>query len=234
MSNLKLLSSECNNADDELRDIEIRLMQLEEEKLQLLQRKKTLNELKTQIKPSSNLLSTDQKIRLFQSLFKGRTDIFANRWQNTQGRSGYSVACHNEWLPGKCNKPKVKCSECTYRQYKALDQQVIYDHLSGKQVVGLYPLLEGNTCYLLAADFDKTDWQAAVQAMAQVCHEYHVPYALERSRSRNGVHLWIFFSEAVLAKDARALVFGLLGVCRTSHVTAKIYNPRYLSNVALK
>jgi len=210
MSNLKLLSSECNNTDDELRDIEIRLMQLEQEKLQLLQRKKTLNELKTQIKPSSNLFSTDQKVRLFQSLFKGRTDIFSNRWQNTQGRSGYSVACHNEWLQGKCNKPKVKCSECTYQQYKALDQQVIYEHLSGKQVVGLYPLLEGNTCYLLAADFDKTDWRTAVQAMAQVCHKYHIPYTLEISRSGNGAHLWIFFSEAIPAKDARALGFGLL------------------------
>jgi len=210
MSDLKSLSSDCNNADEELRGIDIRLKQLDEEKLQLLHRQKSLNELKTQIKPSGNLFSTGQKVRLFQSLFKGRTDIFANRWQNTQGRSGYSVACHNEWLPGKCNKPKVKCSECTYRQYKALDQQVIYDHLSGKQVVGLYPLLESNTCYLLAADFDKTDWQAAVQAMVQVCHEYHVPYALEISRSGNGAHLWVFFSEAVPAKDARALGFCLL------------------------
>ena len=111
MNDLNLLSSECNNADEELRDSEIRLTQLEEEKQKLLQRKKILNELKTQIKPSGNLLSTDQKVRLFQSLFKGRSDIFANCWQNMQGRSGYSVACHNEWLAGKCNKPKVKCSE---------------------------------------------------------------------------------------------------------------------------
>ena len=171
----------------------------------------TLNRcLRLQVKPSAHPLHTDQKVLLFQSLFKGRADIFANRWQNKQERSGYSVACHNEWVPGKCNKPKVKCSECTHRRYKALDKQVIYEHLSGKKVVGLYPLLEGNTCYLLAADFDKTDWQSAVQAMAQACNEYHLPHALEISRSGNGAHLWVFFSEAVQAKDARALGFGLL------------------------
>ena len=210
MNNLKPLYSDCENTNLELRDIEVRLKELEDEKQKLLQRQKILNEQRTQTKPIVNQLHTDQKVLLFQSLFKGRTDIFANRWQNKQGRSGYSVACHNEWQPGKCNKPKVKCSECNHQHYKALDQQVIYNHLSGKKVVGLYPLLEDNTCYLLAADFDKMGWELAVQAMAKACNEYHISYALEISRSGNGAHLWIFFAEAVLAKDARALGFGLL------------------------
>ena len=118
MNNLKPLYSDCNTNIAELRDIEIRLKELEEEKQQLLQRQKTLNDQRIQTTPIVNQLHTDQKVLLFQSLFKGRTDIFANRWQNKQGRSGYSVACHNEWQSGKCNKPKVKCSECNHRHYK--------------------------------------------------------------------------------------------------------------------
>ncbi len=199
-----------DNTAEELQSIKLRLLQLEEEKQQLLQRQVALNYLKIHDKPEANQLSADQKVKLFQGLFKGRSDIFAKHWQNAEGRSGYSVACHNEWVSGKCNKREVKCSECSNRRYKALNEQVIYEHLSGKQVVGLYPLLENNRCYLLAADFDKTGWQDAVKAMAQACVEFNIPYALEISRSGNGAHLWIFFSAPVLAKDARALGFGLL------------------------
>ncbi|NOQ93008.1 MAG: hypothetical protein GQ547_00055, partial [Methylophaga sp.] len=110
MKDLKPLCSDCENTNLELRNIGIRLKELEGEKQQLLQRQKILNDQRAQTKPIVNQLHTDQKVLLFQSLFKGRTDIFANRWQNKQGRSGYSVACHNEWQSGKCNKPKVKCS----------------------------------------------------------------------------------------------------------------------------
>ncbi|RLA16999.1 MAG: hypothetical protein DRQ62_15440 [Gammaproteobacteria bacterium] len=206
-----------DNTAEELQSIKLRLQKLEEEKQQLIQRQNALNNLVAHDKPEANQLGTDQKVQLFQSLFKGRTDIFANRWQNSKGRSGYSVACHNEWLPGKCNKPKVKCSVCSHQHYKTLDEQVIYEHLKGKQVIGLYPLLENNGCYLLAADFDKTDWQAAVKAMAQACVEFNIPYAIEISRSGNGAHLWIFFAEPVQAKDARALGFALLDKAMEIH-----------------
>ena len=202
-----------HNTEDELEFIKSKLLELEQEKQRLIQRQEVLNTTKNGhklITNSTKQLNTDEKIALFQSLFKGRTDIFANRWQNTKGRSGYSVACHNEWISGKCNKPKIKCSECTHRHYKTLDEKVIYDHLSGKQVVGLYPLVEGNFCYLLAADFDKTGWQEAVKATAQACIEFNIAYAIEISRSGNGAHLWVFFAEAVAAKDARSLGFALL------------------------
>jgi len=155
-------------------------------------------------------LSVNHKVKLFKRLFKGRSDVFANRWQNAKGRSGYSVACHNEWIPKICNKPKVKCNECPNRKYKELDEQAIYDHLAGKLIVGLYPLLADNLCHLLAADFDKEGWQDAVKAMAHACKQFNVPHAVEISRSGNGAHLWIFFSEPLIAKDARLLGFGLL------------------------
>lgn len=106
---------------------------------------------------------------------------------------------------------------CSHKQYKVLDEHAIYEHLLGKQVVGLYPLLENNSCHLLAADFDKTGWQDAVRAMAQACREFNIPYALEISRSGNGAHLWIFFAEPVQAKDARALGFGLLDKAMEIH-----------------
>lgn len=205
------------NTAEELCSIKLRLLQIEEEKQQLLQRQDALNKLKAPDKPGAIQFSTDQKVHLFQELFKGRTDIFANRWQNSKGRSGYSVACHNEWLPGKCNKPKVKCTECSHRHFKTLDEQAIYEHLSGKQVVGLYPLLENNSCHLLAVDFDKTGWQDAIKAMAQACVALNIPYALEISRSGNGAHLWVFFAEPVSAKDARALGFALLDKAMEIH-----------------
>nr|VFK62169.1 MAG: Helicase conserved C-terminal domain-containing protein [Candidatus Kentron sp. TUN] len=76
--------------------------------------------------------------------------------------------------------------------------------------MGLYPLLTDNTCYLLAADFDKVGWRDAVKAMADICKGLGIPHAIEVSRSGNGAHLWIFFSEPVLAREARLLGFGLL------------------------
>ena len=120
------------------------------------------------------------------------------------------MACNNEWVQGICNKPRIKCLDCNYRQFSELNDQVIYRHLAGQQVVGLYPLLHDSTCYLLAADFDKGSWQDEVKAMSRACTKYGVPHAVEISRSGNGAHLWIFFEEKVPANEARLLGFGLL------------------------
>ncbi len=144
------------------------------------------------------------------TLFRGRTDVFAHHWQNSKGRSGYSVACENEWVPKLCHKPKVKCMDCANQQFKPITEQAIYQHLSGKKIVGLYPLLHDNTCQLLAIDFDKNDWREAVVAAAKASLELYIPYAIEVSRSGQGAHLWVFFNEATPAKDARLLGFSIL------------------------
>ncbi len=209
--------TEFNNAKDELLYIKSRLQYLEKNKQQLLHRKQILENQKNEVVPANTLLGTDQKITLFLKLFKGRTDVFASRWQNSKGRSGYSIACHNEWIKGVCNKPKTKCGECPNQKYKTLNNHAIYDHLSGKGVVGLYPLLQDNTCHLLAVDFDKTDWQDAVRAMALACSELDIPHAIEISRSGSGGHIWIFFSDPVSARDARLLGFGLLDKAMEIH-----------------
>jgi superfamily II DNA or RNA helicase len=189
--------------------IDTRLAELEQEKQRLTALKEELQTSRP-TPPVSDSLSPEQKIEIFRNLFRGRTDIFANRWQNQQGRSGYSVACNNEWVQGICNKPRIKCQDCNHRQFSELNDQIIYRHLAGQQVVGLYPLLHDNTCYLLAADFDKGSWQDEVKAVSRACTEYGVPHAVEISRSGNGAHLWIFFDGNVPANEARLLGFELL------------------------
>ena len=192
-------------------EIDRRVAELDEEKERLLRsRQQLIDHSNINQTPTHSQLTTDQKVSVFQNLFRGRTDTFATRWQNKQGRSGYSVACNNEWVKGVCNKPKIKCGDCPSRDYKTLNKQALYNHLSGKEVVGLYPLLADNSCHLLATDFDKDGWQDAVKALSKACDRYDVPHAIEVSRSGNGAHLWIFFSEQVQAKEARLLGFSLL------------------------
>jgi len=201
-----------------LRDIaaiDKRLADIESETESLLQLRQQLLNQKSEIEQER--LTPEQKIAIFKSLFRGRTDLFAARWQNKQGRNGYSVACSNEWVQGVCNKPRVKCQDCSHRQFKELTDQELYRHLSGQQIVGLYPLLADNTCYLLAADFDKEDWQEAVKAMSEACKQYNIPHTVEISRSGNGAHLWIFFSEKVSAREARLLGFSLLDKAMEIH-----------------
>ena len=155
-------------------------------------------------------LSADQKVTLFRRLFRGRVDIYPTRWKSAKGRSGYSPACGNEWKTGLCNKPKIKCADCNNRLFLPVTDQVIYDHLSGKHIVGVYPLLEDDTCYFLAVDFDKAEWKEDSMSFIQSCHELDIPAALEISRSGKGAHVWVFFSHPVAARDARQLGAALI------------------------
>lgn len=150
-------------------------------------------------------LTTPQKIALFRSLFRGRTDVYPIRWENNAGRSGYSPACHNEWKSGVCGKPTIKCSQCSNQAWKSVTDKVIYDHLAGKHVIGIYPMMADDQCHFLAVDFDEGNWQADADSFRQSCEQLTIPCAIEISRSGNGAHAWIFFSEPVLAKQARNL-----------------------------
>jgi len=151
-------------------------------------------------------LSTQDKVVLFRSLFRGRTDVYPIRWDSkTTGKAGYTPACANEWRAGICIKPRGKCSDCTQRLLMPLTDSVIFDHLAGEHTVGVYPLLSDDTCYFLAADFDKQEWREDALAFVQSCRALGVPVALEISRSGNGAHAWIFFENKVDARDARRL-----------------------------
>ncbi len=153
-----------------------------------------------------SVLSTDEKIALFRRLFRGRTDMYPVRWESkTTGKAGYSPACANEWRPGVCEKPRIKCGDCGNRMLIPLSDKVIYDHLAGEHTVGIYPLLEDDTCYFLAIDFDEAEWREDARAFMQSCVDLGVPAALEISRSGEGAHAWLFFAGRVAARDARRL-----------------------------
>ncbi len=147
------------------------------------------------------------KVRLFRSLFRGRTDVFPMRFVSKKtGKPGYVPACSNKWEPGLCAlKTGGKCSECANQAFVAVGDQVIADHLMGRHVVGVYPLLEDESCWFLAADFDKSTWQRDVAAFSETCRGAGVPIAIERSRSGNGAHAWMFFSAPVPAGVARRM-----------------------------
>jgi hypothetical protein len=91
------------------------------------------------------------------------------------------------------------------RTYLPLTNQAIHDHLTGKQTIGVYALLPDETCWFLAADFDKDTWQEDATAFLESCSSLGVPAALERSRSGKGGHVWVFFDQPVPAVVARKL-----------------------------
>ncbi len=107
-------------------------------------------------------------------------------------KSGYSPACANEWRAGVCEKPRINCGDCSNRMLIPLSDSVIFDHLAGEHTVGVYPLLEDDTCYFLSIDFDEAEWREDARAFVQSCSELGVPVTLEISRSGKGATLGYF------------------------------------------
>jgi hypothetical protein len=159
------------------------------------------------VPPNADVPTTaDGKISLFRQLFRGRDDVFPVLWMSSKtGRKGYSPACGNEWVQSVCGKPRVKCSECPNQAFLPLNDQVILDHLQGRHIIGVYPLLNDETCWFLAADFDKESWLDDVSAFVDTCRDLGIPAAVERSRSGNGAHVWLFFSSPAPAVTARRM-----------------------------
>lgn len=157
------------------------------------------------------------KIALFRALFRGRDDVYPRRFESRKsGRSGYQPACANEWVKGLCDKRSVRCGKCPNRRFLPVSDEAIRWHLSGQDdaghvfVMGVYPMLQDETCFFVAADFDKKTWPADTEAFMETCRRMNLPAALERSRSGNGGHIWLFFDEAIQAVLARKLVSYIL------------------------
>jgi superfamily II DNA or RNA helicase len=186
----------------------------------------------------TNHSSEQEKIRLFRNLFRGREDVYARRFESRKtGKSGYQPECRNEWIAGLCRKPAVKCGRCDHRHLIPVSDAVIRNHLMGSDLagkdftIGVYPMLLDETCWFLAADFDKSTWSEDAQAFRETCELHAVPCCIERSRSGNGGHIWIFFSEAVPARLARSLGSLLLTETteRRPEIDLKSYD-RFLPN----
>ncbi len=207
------------NAETELQNLEVK-------RAKILAEISSLKAYRTQLREANsaptgspsvtNLSPETEKIRIFRSLFRGREDVFPKRFQSPKtGKSGYQPYCRKEWIEGVCRKPKIKCHDCESRDFVPVTDEVIESHLLGRDVsmkrskrdftIGVYPLLPDETCWFLAVDFDKERWMDDVSVYMDACRIYKVPAALERSRSGNGGHIWIFFSEPIAAGLARQL-----------------------------
>ena len=151
----------------------------------------------------------ESKVSLFRSLFRGRDDVYAVRWEGKNGRTGYSPAGIREWDHATPSRNGQKKSFHLSKLFP-LDEEVIRDHLLGRQTVGVYPLLQDDTCWFVAADFDKKIWETDACAFLKMCQETGVPAYLERSRSGRGGHVWIFFASPVQAALARKLASAIL------------------------
>lgn len=160
--------------------------------------------------PSSSApapLTPTEKVQLFRALFRGRPDVYPARFVSRKTRQpGYAPACSTKWRPGQCALLRGgKCGDCDNQAFMPVSDQVVLDHLQGRHVMGVYPLLEDETCWLLVVDFDKRTWREDVSAFADTCSQAALPVAIERSRSGRGAHAWFFFSAPVEASMARAM-----------------------------
>jgi len=161
--------------------------------------------------PSTN----EEKIDLFLSLFGARRSLYPKLWINRKkGSKGYSPACSNEWVHGVCEKPRVKCSDCPNQNFPPLDHSAIHSHLIGRHTIGTYAIREDDSCIFLAADFDGDGWMQDIEAYRRAAEQMGISVGMERSRSGNGGHAWIFFASPVPAVLARRL--GTLIVARAS------------------
>ncbi len=164
--------------------------------------------------PPQSSLKTLEKVALFRSLFRGREDVYAQRWESPDGRVGYSPRTERDWRAYYAAKPEErKRVDKETRKNIPLDDEAIHSHLSGKLTLGAYPLLPDDTCWFLAVDFDKKTWKEDAAAFRETCSTLGVPASVECSRSGNGAHVWIFFDRPVAAGLARRL--GSLLLTRT-------------------
>lgn len=219
-----------SDAEQRSQEIIIRLKELDIERNALL---KELTDLrKTAEKTSaenplrglpaslSPLTSSEERLALFQRLFCCRTDVFPKLWQNSKtGTKGYSPACKNEWARGVCLKPKVKCADCAKRTFIPLDETIIRNHLEGTITIGTYTIRLDDTCIFLAADFDEERWMDDIRAYQLAAKELGIEVYIERSRSGNGGHAWIFFAESVQARDARLLGTHILSRAMSNRIS---------------
>lgn len=149
-------------------------------------------------------------IELYKSLFRGREDVYAVHWKKGD-RSGYVPAYHVDWN----DYNRHKASGGTFANYNKksflpFDNKAITDHLKGTTTLGIYPLLTDNTSFFIVADFDEGNWQDAILKLYNICIKYELLPVIERSRSGNGGHLWLFFDERIPAFQSRKIMIALL------------------------
>lgn len=178
--------------------------------------------------PVTHASSLDEKVALVMSLFRGRTDVYAEGYvgkSTKPGKMSYWPPCRMRWVHGVCPRltdRKARCRGCKHVSYFPLTHEVVKAHCTGQrdkkgriQAVGIY-VVDGDVCYLLAADFDGPGWQDAAAAFRDACRKHGLSPAVERSRSGNGAHVWVFFDGPVKAELSRRVAEGLVSEARTT------------------
>lgn len=158
-----------------------------------------------------------ERIQLFKSLFRGRDDVFAIRWEKPArpagvgSKSGYMPAYFYD--PYRYRLHKINggtFNDFTEKYFLPLKDGQVLKHLEGEQQIGIYPMLQDNTSWFIAADFDKESWQQECKDFILLCESKNIPAYLERSRSGNGGHVWVFFEAPYPALKSRAIFKQLL------------------------
>lgn len=211
--------------EQRLKEIEDRLFKLDDERVLLLREIQSIRNLIAVESKSKRtlmgrplnrkeLLTNADKVQLFLQMFAARLDVYPQRWENKKtGKSGYSPVCANEWVDPVCKKPKVKCTDCSHQNFLSLDELAVESHLKGNSTIGTYAIRSDDSCRFLACDFDETSWQQDVLTFQDAASSIGIEAAIERSRSGNGAHAWIFFEEPISAKMARSLGTLVLAKC---------------------
>jgi|SRR3989339_524435 len=159
-----------------IRNIDQQIAVLQELKAQCLQKLQILSVPSVPTLSQPITIPLDDRMAIFISYFHGREDVYAKLWVNNRsGKCGYSPACKHEWVRSFCRKPAVKCSECPNQQFLSFDEATIRQHLEGRQVIGIYPMLKNEGCYFIAIDFDKEHWMDDVRAVMATCRDEGVP-----------------------------------------------------------
>jgi len=157
-----------------------------------------------------NKITINDKLNLFKNLFKGREDVFAIRWEKGN-KSGYMPAYKYDPYLYRLHRMKGgSFKNYADKTYLPLTDEQLLKHLNGEKLIGIYPLLQDNISWFIAADFDKENWVDECQAFLKICAEHNIPAYLERSRSGQGGHVWIFFDQPYPAIRSRKILTTLL------------------------
>lgn len=156
------------------------------------------------------MTTPNNQINIFRCLFKGREDVFAVRWEKS-GKSGYMPAYQYDPYHYRVHKMNGGTfANYPHKNYSPLIDKEIQKHLNGNQQIGIYPLLTDNTSWFLVADFDKQNWKQEAVNFLNACKTKKLPAYLERSRSGNGGHVWIFFDKPYPAFRSRKIFISIL------------------------